>query len=362
MCASQGPLQPDNLVQLVAEIGTYERHFNQIQSEYRKMASQWLLAAFGAIGLLLYSKDINTASALSPGLIASGVALAASIGILLLWHLDVHVYHRLLNACFKTGLNLESTHGYLPQIRTEMSRNRKLVSQGLDRFYLIGLAVMTMVGLGLVWGLVHRTGDELSCISSPILVSVGFGVVWAWAMWVMWKDRHDQDAGSTVGAPSLAAVDGVMAETTLNDLSDDLRRLVTAAQEATPQSYSPYSGLRVGAALLCRDGTVVTGTNMENTSYSLAICAERAALAAANSRGLRDFQAIAVTAHGPSLAEDDLLSPCGACRQTLMEFAQLAGQDIQVVLVSPNGKRVLLSTAQQLLPLSMGRNHVKADC
>lgn len=153
----------------------------------------------------------------------------------------------------------------------------------------------------------------------------------------------------------------IMTETTIDDLSEHLRRLVTAAQEATSRSYSPYSGLRVGAALLCRDGTVVTGTNMENASYSLAICAERAALAAANSRGLRDFQAIAVTAHGPGLAEYDLLSPCGACRQTLLEFANLADFDIQVVLASPNGKRVLLTTAHELLPLSMGRSHVKPD-
>jgi cytidine deaminase len=152
-----------------------------------------------------------------------------------------------------------------------------------------------------------------------------------------------------------------MTETTIDDLSDDLRHLVTAAKEATSLSYSPYSHLQVGAALLCRDGTVVTGTNMENASYSLAICAERVALASANSQGLRDFLAIAVTAHGPSLAEDDLLSPCGACRQTLLEFAQLAGQDIQVVLASPKGKRVLLTTVQKLLPLSMGRNHVKPD-
>ncbi len=204
MCTTQNPLHADSLVQLVADIGTYERHFNQIQSEYRKMATQWLLAAFGAIGLLLYSKDISTASGLTLRLIASGVALATSIGILLLWHLDVHVYHRLLNACFKTGLDLETNHGYLPQIRTEMNRNRKLVSQGLDQFYLIGLLVMTAVGMGLVWGLVHRAGDELSCFS-PILVTLGFAVVWAWALRVMWKEHQDQGAQDSSPAPSASA-------------------------------------------------------------------------------------------------------------------------------------------------------------
>lgn len=189
MSIPQSPLNTDNLVQLVSEIGTYERHFNQIQSEYRKMASQWLLAAFGAIGLLFYSKDISTVSDLPPALIASGVALAASIGILLLWCLDIRVYHRLLEACFKAGLCLESTHDYLPQIRTEMNKNKRMVCYGLHLFYLIGLGVMIVVGLGLLWWLVYQ--DRIN-LAYPIIVSIVFGLVLTTALLIMWRDCHDQ--------------------------------------------------------------------------------------------------------------------------------------------------------------------------
>ncbi len=92
--------------------------------------------------------------------------------------------------------------------------------------------------------------------------------------------------------------------------------LLARAREAARFSYSPYSHFPVGAALLCADGSVVTGANVENRSFGLSNCAERSALFAAVSRGQRSFQAIAVvtpTAETPT-------SPCGACRQALSEF------------------------------------------
>ncbi|MCU0840980.1 MAG: cytidine deaminase [Thiobacillaceae bacterium] len=150
-----------------------------------------------------------------------------------------------------------------------------------------------------------------------------------------------------------------MTETTPDQLDPSLRRLIEAAREAADHAYSPYSGLSVGAALLGADGSVVSGANVENAAYPLGICAERTAIAAAVSQGLKDFRAIAVTARGSALATDGLLSPCGACRQTLIEFAQLAGHDIQVLLASPDGQRVLLTSARELLPLAMGRDQVR---
>lgn len=152
-----------------------------------------------------------------------------------------------------------------------------------------------------------------------------------------------------------------MTETTPDRLDEPLRRLIDAARAAAGQAYSPYSGLSVGAALLCADGEVVGGANVENAAYPLGICAERAAIAAAVGSGRRDFLAIAVTARGPALGADEPLSPCGACRQTLIEFAQLAGHDIQVLLASPDGRRVLLTSARELLPLAMGRDQVRSD-
>lgn len=91
----------------------------------------------------------------------------------------------------------------------------------------------------------------------------------------------------------------------------DDRALLELAVEASTCAYAPYSGYAVGAAVLTRDGLVLSGTNVENASYGLSLCAERVALSSAVVRGVRpgDVEAIAVTT-----------APCGACRQWLVEF------------------------------------------
>jgi len=102
--------------------------------------------------------------------------------------------------------------------------------------------------------------------------------------------------------------------------------LVAQALQAREHAYAPYSGYRVGAALLGRSGRVYTGCNVENAVYPLSICAERAAVVRAVSEGEREFVAIAVaTANGGT--------PCGACRQTLREF----GEDIVVLIADASG-------------------------
>jgi cytidine deaminase len=92
--------------------------------------------------------------------------------------------------------------------------------------------------------------------------------------------------------------------------------LLGAARAARERAYAPYSGFSVGAALLTKSGEIVVGANVENASYPLSMCAERAALYAAVARGFRAFDAIAIV--GPPNAP---ISPCGACRQALREFA-----------------------------------------
>ena len=93
--------------------------------------------------------------------------------------------------------------------------------------------------------------------------------------------------------------------------------LLEAARDAAANAYAPYSDYKVGAALLCSDGTVFTGCNVENASYGLTNCAERAAVFSAVAAGRHDFVAMAVVAVGESMPY-----PCGACRQVLAEFCR----------------------------------------
>ena len=96
----------------------------------------------------------------------------------------------------------------------------------------------------------------------------------------------------------------------------DKEKLINTAKRAAEFSYSPYSNFRVGAALLCHDGSITTGTNIENRSYGLTNCAERSAVFTAVSSGKKDFTGIAI--YSPD--SDKPLPPCGACRQVLSEF------------------------------------------
>ena len=96
---------------------------------------------------------------------------------------------------------------------------------------------------------------------------------------------------------------------------EGLSRLVEAARRARKHAYSPYSGVKIGAAVLTSEGEVFSGSNVENASYGLSCCAERTAIFKAVSEGKRDIVAIAVV--GKS---EDFTKPCGACRQVMVEF------------------------------------------
>lgn len=128
--------------------------------------------------------------------------------------------------------------------------------------------------------------------------------------------------------------------------------LIEAAKAATGNSYSPYSEFAVGAALLFDDGSVVTGTNIENASYGLALCAETVAVAKAMDSGVRGgLVAVAVT--GPNdKGGGEPITPCGRCRQVLNELAQLGRTDPRILCVGAEETReTKLST---LLPDAFG--------
>jgi cytidine deaminase len=124
--------------------------------------------------------------------------------------------------------------------------------------------------------------------------------------------------------------------------------LIAAARAASAHSYSPYSNFAVGAALRFADGSVVTGTNIENASYGLALCAETVAVAKAMADGVRGgLEAVAVTGPG-----DQPITPCGRCRQVLNELAQLGGTDPVVLCVGPDEVRQM--RLSELLPQAFG--------
>jgi cytidine deaminase len=122
----------------------------------------------------------------------------------------------------------------------------------------------------------------------------------------------------------------------------ELDALYAMAAKAAAASYSPYSRFRVGAALLCSDGSVVTGTNVENRSFGLTTCAERNALVAAVGAGKRKFAMIAIATPDA----DYPVSPCGACRQVLSEFL---GPESPVVFGN-TAKDLVVTTMGQLFP------------
>ena len=124
------------------------------------------------------------------------------------------------------------------------------------------------------------------------------------------------------------------------------RELLDRALDARKNSYAPYSGYRVGAALLCSNGKIYTGCNMENASYSVTLCAERSAFTAAVSAGERAFVAIAV-AGGKGEDADEAAPPCGVCRQVMAEFC-----DKEFEIILGNEENLQVYCLSELLPLA----------
>ncbi len=121
------------------------------------------------------------------------------------------------------------------------------------------------------------------------------------------------------------------------------KKLISLALEAKKKAYAPYSRFSVGAALLCRDGEIYTGVNIENSSYSATVCAERTALFSAIAAGKRAFSAIAIVGG----EENAPCFPCGVCRQVLCEFA---GEDFTVLLM--RGEEIVEKKLSELLPFA----------
>lgn len=137
------------------------------------------------------------------------------------------------------------------------------------------------------------------------------------------------------------------------ELAEDEQGLVEQAYLAASKAYAPYSKFHVGAAVLLEDGTIVLGSNQENAAFPSGLCAERTALfyAGANYPDKKILKLI-IVATGDFVKMETILSPCGGCRQVMMESEQRQTTPIKVILVSQNEKTIVLNSVKDLLPFA----------
>ena len=134
--------------------------------------------------------------------------------------------------------------------------------------------------------------------------------------------------------------------------------LIEKARDAALRAYAPYSGFSVGCAIESVDGDIVTGANMENACYRLGLCAEQSALTAAqHAFGLDKVARIAVAGgdgSGAALAGELVCTPCGGCRQAILEAAQLSGADFEILCANGDGSRIERHRISELIPHGFG--------
>jgi len=136
-------------------------------------------------------------------------------------------------------------------------------------------------------------------------------------------------------------------------LPQDIQEMVDKAKQATATAYAPYSLYKVGAAVKMANGTIIQGSNQENVAYPSGLCAERVALYAASSQfPHEDVVSIAVTVDHQFSTEDEIFSPCGACRQVMAETELKSAKKIQIIVHSPDGITRVFKGIGQLLPFS----------
>lgn len=137
----------------------------------------------------------------------------------------------------------------------------------------------------------------------------------------------------------------------IQDLSESDQVLVSAANAALSRAYAPYSKFRVGASVLLQSGIIIEGNNQENIAYPSGLCAERVALFYAGANHPNDpILKICIVAQGDLTSNDSYVSPCGPCRQVMLESASRQTEPIEVLLVQKSGEVLLLDSVQNLLP------------
>jgi cytidine deaminase len=144
------------------------------------------------------------------------------------------------------------------------------------------------------------------------------------------------------------------------ELIPEDRSLLEEARNITSKAYAPYSKFHVGAAALFENGKIISGTNQENASYPVGICAERTLLsvAAMDQSGI-PIKTIAISYNNTNGQSNNPISPCGMCRQSLSEYEMRNKQPIRLILSGQTGRVYIIHHASDLLPLSFGSDDLK---
>jgi len=159
-----------DILQLVNHIGDQEKHFNGLETQYRLLASSWLLASLGAMGYLMQN-DKSTWLLINVCLLISAIGFVASIGIILWWILDMKVYHKLLHCVFIQGILLEQKHDWLPKIRTDMLLSQETgdVTKHTGLYYMGSVILLQLISL---LSLINNYGWNISGY-----ISILFGII-----------------------------------------------------------------------------------------------------------------------------------------------------------------------------------------
>lgn len=143
-----------------------------------------------------------------------------------------------------------------------------------------------------------------------------------------------------------------MKNTSYNKLISTDKKLLKEAERIMKKSYSPYSNFSVGAALLGDKNKIVSGANIENCAYGSTICAEASALVKARSEGIKKIERIAIIAKNNNKNIKLPVSPCGNCRQIILEFAKISKCDIEIIMSNTKMDKIIIAKISELLPLS----------
>ena len=136
-----------------------------------------------------------------------------------------------------------------------------------------------------------------------------------------------------------------------NEIDISEQELIEKAKNAYSNAYAPYSGFLVGASVLLENGEIINGSNQENVAYPSGLCAERVALFYAGAKYPEvAIKTIAISAKSKTFEIDDVVSPCGACRQVMAEYQQKQGQNIRLLLHPTNDEVLIANSVTDLLP------------